>query len=287
MSHKRARSDPEQQQQSVQQQQQQQIDIQQQEAHSQDEPDLPVAAVLLESEDQVEAAEAVIAALYGVSTATDNLTGCHLVHMVVLADMLQVEAAAEAAACRLTQVAHELSAEARQQLCAMQAWPACLMKELPSLLENFPLQDAAALWAKAAAPSTPASLEDLAAQHSDYMQNRLVQELGNLEEVWSDADQPQLLLGLPLPAMQLLLASDDLQVGYCSVLRQQRRLCLSGYMDALGLCCLHVHSLEPGGSARAIHAAVMFPAGSQSGLMANKGTHGAYCCQRQLHLPLT
>lgn len=51
-----------------------------------------------------------------------------------------------------------------------------------------------------------------AAPHSSYIQKQLLAELGNLEKVWSDSSKQTLLLGLPLPAMQLLLSADKLKV---------------------------------------------------------------------------
>lgn len=76
------------------------------------------------------------------------------------------------------------------------------------------LLDAAAIWARAAAPSIPSSLEAVqAARYSRHMQNRLVRELGDLEGVWRDTDKQEQLMRLPLAAMQLLLGSSKLKVG--------------------------------------------------------------------------
>jgi hypothetical protein len=41
----------------------------------------------------------------------------------------------------------------------------------------------------------------------------LLSQYGHLEDVWADTALQQLLLGLPLSAMELLLASDQLEVG--------------------------------------------------------------------------
>lgn len=195
---------------------QQQQDVQQH-AQDQEAADVPEATLILESEEQQEAAMAVIAALYGISTAAEQLSDLQLLHMAVLADMLQVQVLADKAVTALCAAAADpakgLSDAARQHMCSMAAWPGCFVPALDSLTQQLPLQDAAAIWAKAAAPSSASSLEAvLAAPHSTHMQQRLLQELGDLEAVWSDAGKKQLLLGLPLPAMQLLLAPCVLQV---------------------------------------------------------------------------
>jgi hypothetical protein len=44
------------------------------------------------------------------------------------------------------------------------------------------------------------------------VQNMLVGALGDLQAVWSSAEEKALLLALPLPAMQLLLSSDLVRV---------------------------------------------------------------------------
>lgn len=45
-----------------------------------------------------------------------------------------------------------------------------------------------------------------------HMQKRLVKELGSLDNVWQSESLNEALLSLPFPAVQLLLASDDLEV---------------------------------------------------------------------------
>lgn len=192
---------------------------QQQPAQDQESSGLPEATITLDSEEQQDAAMAVIAAMYGVSTATEQLSDVQLLHMAVLADMLQVQFIADKAVNALNTAAADpargLSDEAKQHMCSMQAWPACFAPALDRLTQQLPLQDAASIWARAVAPKGPSSsLADVqAAPHSKHMQERLLQELGDLEAVWEDAAKQQLLLGLPLPAIQLLLSSSQLQVG--------------------------------------------------------------------------
>jgi hypothetical protein len=124
-------------------------------------------------------------------------------------------AAAAAAADSDSSAPEGLSDEAQQLLLDLTAWPDCLTAALPRFMQHMQLHDAAVMWAKAAAPSSPASLDDvLAAPHSSQMQQRLVQELGDLEKVWSKGhyEQQEMLELLPLPAMQLLLSSSQLKV---------------------------------------------------------------------------
>jgi hypothetical protein len=162
----------------------------------------------------------VIAALYGVSTATEQLSDVQILQMAALADMLQVPVVADKAVSALRAVAADpargLSDAAKQHICSMPAWPACFIPALDSLTQQLPLQDAVSIWAKAATPSNPCSSLDvvLAAPHSQHIQKRLLQELGNLEAAWALEAKRQLLLGLPLPAMQLLLSSSQLKVGH-------------------------------------------------------------------------
>jgi hypothetical protein len=119
--------------------------------------------------------------------------------------MVHAEAAMQQAVQALAAAAASeqgLSAAALQVLAGMHARPACLVKLLPSIVKNsscckLGTTDLAAI--KAA--DTNSSVERL-----------LLAELGDLEAVWADAGLQQVLLALPLPALQLLLSSDQLQV---------------------------------------------------------------------------
>jgi hypothetical protein len=51
-----------------------------------------------------------------------------------------------------------------------------------------------------------------AADTDGSVQRLLLAELSDIEAVWADAELQQMLLDLPLPALQLLLSSDQLQV---------------------------------------------------------------------------
>jgi len=174
----------------------------------------PELVLTLDSEAQEAAAVAVLAALYGVSTATEQLTDEQQLHMAILADRWQVATVADSAISKLAAGAQGLSDAAQQLLLGLRAWPDCLVSIFPELESCFALQEAAALWDTACAPISPASLEAVvAAPYSCHMQQQLLKELGDLEDVWQvGSDKQKVLLGLPLSAMQLLLSSSELQV---------------------------------------------------------------------------
>jgi hypothetical protein len=95
-----------------------------------------------------------------------------------------------------------LSAAALQFLAGMHARPACLVKLLPSIIKH-----------SSCCKLGTADLAAIrAADTHGCVQRLLLAELGDLEAAWADADLQQMLLALPLPALQLLLSSDQLQV---------------------------------------------------------------------------
>lgn len=124
----------------------------------------PEASLTLCSIEEEPAAMAVLAALYGVSTPPGQLSDLQQLHMVLLADMLQVPAVATDAVNHLTIVSGQqpgLSDAAVQYLRGLQAWPSYLLDEFPDLTRHIALQDVAAMWASAAAPSSPADVDAL------------------------------------------------------------------------------------------------------------------------------
>uniref|UniRef100_A0A383VVS3 BACK domain-containing protein n=1 Tax=Tetradesmus obliquus TaxID=3088 RepID=A0A383VVS3_TETOB len=119
--------------------------------------------------------------------------------------MVGVNAAAQEAVQALTTAARSqggLSAAATEALATLPAWPACLLQLLPTIMEH--------------APCCKLSSADLApikaAANGSRIQQLLLAVFGDLEAVWADAQLRQMLLGLPLPAMQLLLSSGELCV---------------------------------------------------------------------------
>jgi len=135
--------------------------------------------ITLPEEHQVPAAMAVLAALYGVKPVPEllsELTQEQQLHAALVADMWQIDAVSTNAAQLLERAAQSLdglSAAASKQLLSMTAYPDCL---------------------------------------EALVQVVLLDKLGDVEAVWGDAELQELLLGLPLAAMELLPASDELKV---------------------------------------------------------------------------
>jgi hypothetical protein len=153
------------------------------------------------------AAMALLQGLYQVepwSKLLDDLTPQQQVQAAVLADMWDLTAATEAALGVLQTVTvadnvYCLSA-VLEQLLSMEAVPDCLM----------PLFDSC--WkALLGMYSTLAAVPDSVLP---VFENMLLSKYGNLEAVWGPAGAvlQKSLLRLPLYAMELLLASDRLQV---------------------------------------------------------------------------
>uniref|UniRef100_A0A383W0B1 BACK domain-containing protein n=1 Tax=Tetradesmus obliquus TaxID=3088 RepID=A0A383W0B1_TETOB len=156
------------------------------------------------SAEQLSAAEAVIAAMYGVPDAISSLEQQQVVHALVIADMIGAEAAGQQALQALQAAKPEqgLSAAALGALAGLPVWPACLVQLLPSIIQHAPCcRDNMADMAAVAAADAGGKIQQV-----------LVAALGDLQAAWSDAQLKVLLLGLPLPAMQLLLSSDQLRV---------------------------------------------------------------------------
>jgi hypothetical protein len=142
--------------------------------------------------------------MYGVPVAKCSLDHEQLVYAVLIADMVHVEAAAQQAA-RLLMIAaqsgHGLSAAALEALADV-AWPACLLQLLPVVVKHSPC----------CRDQTAGLAAITAADSNGRVQQLLLAVLGDLEEVWADRQLKALMLELPLPAMQLLLSSDQLCV---------------------------------------------------------------------------
>jgi hypothetical protein len=143
--------------------------------------------------------------MYLVPDAVSGLQQQHLVQVVVIAEMLQVEYVGQQALQALSAAAaaeQGLAPEMLSAMASLDTWPAGLEKQLPSLVENT-----------ACCKDSAADLAAIkAADAGDSVQNMLVGALGDLQGVWSSADEKALLLALPLPAMQLLLSSDLVRV---------------------------------------------------------------------------
>jgi hypothetical protein len=143
--------------------------------------------------------------MYGVPDSLSNLDQPQLVHAVTIADMVHAEAVVQQAVQALATAARSeqgLSAAALQVLAGMNARPDCLVQLLPAIVKN-----------SSCCKLDTADLAAIrAADTNGSVQRLLLAELGDLEAAWADAELQQVLLALPLPALQLLLSSDQLQV---------------------------------------------------------------------------
>jgi hypothetical protein len=165
----------------------------------------PTVQLTIQSAEQLPAAEAVIAAMYGVPDAIKGLEQHQAVHAVVIADMVHAGAAGQQALQVLQAAAASdegLAEAALQALAGLSVWPSCLLQLMPSIMKH----------AACCRDSTADTAAVAASDAGSRVQQLLVAAFGDLQAVWSDSQQQQLLLGLPLPAMQLLLSSDSLRV---------------------------------------------------------------------------
>jgi hypothetical protein len=123
-----------------------------------------------------------------------NLQPQQLVDAVVIADRIGAPAIVKQAMLDLTcAVSAETVTVVVEALSVLPAWPACLQPVLLPVLQH-------------------AKLLELPAAEVSKVQYMLLAVLGDLEAVWADNQQKRLLLQLSLPAIELLLSSDQLQV---------------------------------------------------------------------------
>jgi hypothetical protein len=172
----------------------------------------PKLRLPLDSERQLLAAEAVIAAVYAVPNALLALQQHQLVDAVMLADRIGATAVAEQAVQMLTTAAAptataegpSLTAATVEALASLQAWPACLL----------PLVLPVVLSTRCCRATNTAQLAGVAAADAGkhHILCMLLAVLGDLEAVWRDEQLQALLMQLPLPALELLLGSDHLRV---------------------------------------------------------------------------
>lgn len=159
----------------------------------------------INSEDELPAAEAVIAGLYGVAYAFIHLRHDQLVQALIIADMIgAAEAAEQVNQCLKTAAASQqgLSVEALEMLAGLPAWPECLLQLLPTIVAH----------ASCCKISSFDLVAIAAADCKGVLQRLLLSIFGDLQAVWRDEKLKTMLLQLPCPAMQLLLSSDQLQV---------------------------------------------------------------------------
>lgn len=141
---------------------------------------------------------------HGVENCFSSLPHDQLVHALVLADMLDTPGLVQQfnavlkAACS---AAAGLSRVGQKAMGDLSAWPACLYQLLPYFLNHSTIQ-------KHLAEKPKSELDD----SSRLIQRILLSPFKNLQAVWQDSAMSSTLMKLPLPAMQLLLSSDELAV---------------------------------------------------------------------------
>jgi hypothetical protein len=155
----------------------------------------------------------------------DKLTDTQLLQAAIIADMVQLEDTSAQAAGLLAK-SSELSAAVKQQYMALPAWPQQLLPLFPAMAAGQPVLEVCSTWIRHCASAADGSLlQGSSSENSKLlqlplalaMQAVLVQQLGDLDRVWADAQQSQLLLQLPLSAMMLLLSSEGLKVSACAL----------------------------------------------------------------------
>jgi hypothetical protein len=136
----------------------------------------PTVHLTIDSAEQLPAAEAVIAAMYGVPDAISSLEQQQVVHAVVIADMVHAETAQQQVLQALQAAAmsqYGLAAAVLQALAGMSVWTACLLQLLLTIVEHAPC-----------CRDSTADLEAVAAADvGGRMQQLLVAVLGNLQAV--------------------------------------------------------------------------------------------------------
>lgn len=173
-------------------------------------PSRPTVHLTIASVDELPAAEAVIASLYGVQDGFGQLQHDQLIQALIIADMIDAtEAAEQVSKCLKAAAASQpgLSEAALNILSGLSAWPDCLQQLLPNILRHINYSEQSSTAQPVASATANCSTEP-----RNVAQRLLLAIFGDLQAVWRDDNLKQLLLQLPLPAMQLLLGSNKLQV---------------------------------------------------------------------------
>jgi hypothetical protein len=144
--------------------------------------------------------------MYGMKAPIQSLSQVQLLAAALIADRIQVTAAVKQAVAALQAAAAAdtgLSGAALEALGSLPAWPACLLPLLAPAVANTHC-------CSSSSSSELASIQ--AADTRGRVRRMLLAVLGDLEAVWEDEQLKQILQDLPLPALQLLLSSDELHV---------------------------------------------------------------------------
>lgn len=169
--------------------------------------DRPELHLTLDSADHQVAAEAVIATLYSAREPIQDLTLEELVQAVILSDRLQLADAAQQALTALMQKissVRSLPQESITLFSNLAVWPRSLLPALLAIVKAWPqrLTD----------PNSGSGPDRYGLQDAEALQRMLLAVFGKLNEVWADTQLHELLMELPLKAVQLLLSADGLVV---------------------------------------------------------------------------
>lgn len=144
---------------------------------------------------------AALAALYSVGPVAELLSQLdqeQQLHAALLADMWQMLIVSDVAVQLLAAAAggeKGLSDAAISLLLSQDTFPHCILPLIK--------------------PVSAACLARGSKDQKKQLKQMMLSILGDLEEVWVDESLKDTLMGLPLPAMELLLSCDELKVGSC------------------------------------------------------------------------
>jgi hypothetical protein len=157
----------------------------------------------LQNASEQQAALAVLQSLYAVKPLPELLSELpqeQQLQAALLADMWQIPKVSTAAVQTLTTAAKTdagLTDLVVQQFLGLDAYPTCILPLLKCLPESC---------------FSSSSRTKLSCMRTSAVTRVLLSVLGDLEAVWADAVLQDILLGLPLPAMELLLSCTELKV---------------------------------------------------------------------------
>jgi hypothetical protein len=155
---------------------------------------LPSIDVTITGKQHLTGLLAALAVLYHDEDLFKQLPQQDLVSAVVYGDQLAIPRAVELGMQLLKEAAAggEGTLECCKAMAALATLPACMLQLVPAVAAQCPTQ--------------------CSAEQRQLYQGALVAALGDLEAVWTDQQLQEVLLALPLPAMELLLSSDQLRV---------------------------------------------------------------------------
>jgi hypothetical protein len=164
-------------------------------ASNQGTQEVPFITVTISSKRDLTGLLAALAALYNSEDLFRQVPQQDLVSAVVYGDQLAIPRAVELGMQLLKEAAAGeggINQGCCKALADVPIWPTCMLPLLPLMAAQYGPQ--------------------AAASEQQQYHSVLLSALGNLEAVWKDQQLQELLLALSLPAVELLLSSDQLRV---------------------------------------------------------------------------